>query len=305
VSRPARALALAAAAVPPALVCWFVWQLTVNLPFWDEWELAPLVLKLHHGGFTFDDFWSLKNEHRVPVLSLSLLALASISGWNVPTEIYAGIGLHLVTLGVLWRTIREIAPGAVAGLLLVLTSALLFSPIQTETWVFGYDLCWFVIVLAAVVAVRLTTARPGSARALAAAGLATVVGTFTVGGGMMCWPTVLVALLVERDRWGWKAIAAWSVAMVAVAAVYFHDYHPVDPTPVHVNLQRALEHPGGSPSSCSPTSGTRSVSGAEPGPPPPPPSSARPCSRRERPTSGGRPPARGSGRGSSSSSSWS
>src|SRR5437660_1068001 len=68
--------------LPPAIMLIWVGEFAVNVPFSDEWSMTPLVIKLHTGGFTFSELWAPHNEHRIPVLRLTLLVLAELGGWD-------------------------------------------------------------------------------------------------------------------------------------------------------------------------------------------------------------------------------
>src|SRR5689334_22938806 len=73
----------------PFLMLLIIHEFGVNVPAVDEWGLSLLVVKLHTGGFTWNDFWIPHNEHRILFLRVILLAMAKLGGWDIRKELYA------------------------------------------------------------------------------------------------------------------------------------------------------------------------------------------------------------------------
>ena len=63
----------------------------VDVPFWDQWELVPLLSALDGGTLTFGELWAPHNEHRILIPQLLMLGLASVSAWNTWLERIASL----------------------------------------------------------------------------------------------------------------------------------------------------------------------------------------------------------------------
>ncbi|HZS38481.1 MAG TPA: hypothetical protein VFF06_16715, partial [Polyangia bacterium] len=67
---------LGVALVPAIALAAFVWRFGVDVPYWDQWELVPLLKGAHDGTLRAADFFALHNEHRLVVPRLIMLGLA-------------------------------------------------------------------------------------------------------------------------------------------------------------------------------------------------------------------------------------
>ena len=68
---------LTAVAIPLVLGS-LILRYTVNVPHWDEFEWAPLILHLHAGTLTFSELWIQHNDHRMFFGRLIALGLDSL-----------------------------------------------------------------------------------------------------------------------------------------------------------------------------------------------------------------------------------
>ena len=99
--KPAGALALLLALLPPAFLAWFIYRFGVDVPFADQWDFVPLLDQLYSGRLTFEALISQHNEHRFLFPKMIMLALAYWSDWNVLWEM--GVN-YLICLRHVWGT---------------------------------------------------------------------------------------------------------------------------------------------------------------------------------------------------------
>ncbi|MEJ7636691.1 MAG: hypothetical protein WKF75_01575 [Singulisphaera sp.] len=66
-----------------------------NVPFWDDWNLVPLLTG--HRRISAAWLWELHNEHRIPLPKLALLASYKLSG----NDFRSGMFFNVLALGVL------------------------------------------------------------------------------------------------------------------------------------------------------------------------------------------------------------
>jgi len=79
------------AALPFVYLVWMAATLSIDVPFWDAWELVPRLQHLADGSFTLNDLWQQHNEHRHFFPILWMLILARLSDWNGHLEIATNV----------------------------------------------------------------------------------------------------------------------------------------------------------------------------------------------------------------------
>jgi hypothetical protein len=230
--------------VPAVLLAVAIERYSVNFPFWDNWELVPILAKHHTGDLGFTDLWTQHNEHRIVVPKALMLVLAVSSKWNIRYELLASfIVAAVICLLVLWtlrRTILDLSPLAYV-VLAVAGGWIVFSTSQWENWLWGWQLQWYLNVLGMVVAAWAlagggTFRRPGIRVAIAIGGA--VLGMFSLASGVLIWLAALPALLARRELR--RYVVVWCLAGVAATVVYLAGYR--SPTK-HPPLSAFFEHP--------------------------------------------------------------
>ena len=184
----------------------------------DEWTWAPLVLALHDGTLHLGDLWAQQQAHRSFVPMALMLALAQLDGWNVHIETFVNILLALATqalLFVLCGRLDETRRVAAFGL----GSLLLFSLLQAENWLWGFQLSWFLVNLFVVaVVVLLGTRKP---LGFIGAVLAAIAASCSLIFGFGAWIAGIVMLIRCRGL-----LVAWCAIGVCFAALFSIGYHP-------------------------------------------------------------------------------
>ena len=213
-------------ALPPLLLLVELVNYTLQVPFLDEFLFAPLVVKLHTGGFTLADFWNQHNEHRIIVWRTMALALAKVGGYSVPKETLVGYGFALLNLLVVWRLVRRSVEARWVGPVMIGCSWLIFSAIQWQNWSWGFQPPWFLVNLLVLLAVLLLSYRPVKRSNFWLAVGLTIVASYTTGSALPLWPTVLVGFCLDWRPWRWKYLAGWLVAGLGTAVLYLYQYDP-------------------------------------------------------------------------------
>jgi len=147
------ALLYCAAGIPPLLVAWAVVQHGVNVPWWDDWQLIPLLAASARGEPYAHLLWAQHNEHRPLLPNLAMLALARWTHWNLWYGFAANWLCAVAAFGILTlmmvRTVGTVAPGMVP-VLVVIGSLFTFSLASWINWVWSWQLEVFMSVLATV-----------------------------------------------------------------------------------------------------------------------------------------------------------
>lgn len=223
---------------PAAVVLALILRYGVNLPYWDQWELLDTLIAARDGIMRWDLLVAQHNEHRMPFPKAIMLAAALLTGWNTRVELIIGFLISLGTLGMvaaLMRpTLNRLHPLAATWATAAM-SGLLFSLAQWENWLWGWQIQWFLTVLALVSAVAFATWSLSNDRPwlyVGAAAIATTVGQFALASGALIWAVTLPIFAVHRDRN--RIIPIWIACAVLVCIAYFADYQrpPHHPSPL-------------------------------------------------------------------------
>lgn len=229
-ARRVRLLVIALALLPPFLVLRVIWRSSVDVPFWDQWELVSLLDKSFDGWPSLGDLFAAHNEHRVGFPRIVMVLLARASAWNVRAELVASVLVALGTFAVVHRMARRTAAPLEAGgkFTPAILSSISFSLVAWENWTWGWQLQIFMCVAAVTGALTLLGGRTLGRSGFGAALVLTLIATYSFGNGALAWPLGLVLIALRDEPIGARRLRAaiWSAAAVLVVAPYLIDYHP-------------------------------------------------------------------------------
>lgn len=120
--------------LPPLYILYLITRYGIDVPFWDEWEFVPLLMKFKSGALTFHDLLAQHNEHRILFPRLIMLVLAAVTGWDIRYELYANFAVAAFTFVFLNLLYRRAAGKGRAPWFPALSAFLVFSPVQAENW---------------------------------------------------------------------------------------------------------------------------------------------------------------------------
>jgi hypothetical protein len=222
---------------------------SVEVPFWDQWDLVPYLEKLYQGTLTFADLYSQHNEHRILFPRIIMLALARLTSWNTSYEIGVNLVLGTAIFFVLVRQLRATAAstgGSGSQWLIPVLALIVFSLAQWENWLWGWQLQIFLNVLAVAAAVLLLANPPFTRIRFAGAAAMGVVATYSFANGVAVWFSGLIALCCllygypERRAYFARATLIWII--IGTAAIWSYLYGYVKP-PYHPSVWVAVEQP--------------------------------------------------------------
>jgi hypothetical protein len=217
----------------------------VNVPFWDQWELLPILAKQQAGTLAFADLMEQHNEHRMLAPYAVMVWLAPLTGWNILVELWVNVGLAAVALGLAFFMLRPSLSGAgprFQGAVLALLSLTVFTLAQWENWLWGWQIQWFLSLAATLGCAWALNAGLGAGTRAVALGLTAVAGLLagttqmSLAGGVMLWPLGLAVVLLHPGPHRRAAAAVWLIAAAASCFLFFHGWHsapiPGMPTPM-------------------------------------------------------------------------
>jgi len=222
--------------LPLVFVFFFLCKFGVTIPTGDQWELVPMLEKLHNNTLTSADLWSQHNEHRIIFPRILMLLLARLSNWNISLELCTNMVLAAFTLLFLLSMLRstsEIPP----LWLKCLFSLMIFSMVQW--WAWGWLITIFLSVLGSVIAIWAANKWQGKSFGLIIVILAAVLSSYSFIAGLLTWPAVLVVLLLQK-KWKLKHVIILTLACIATVLLYYHKYTKC---PHHPSLLFFLSHP--------------------------------------------------------------
>lgn len=220
------------ALIPAAFTALAVMRSMVYFPFADDWALVPLLSAIHSGTAGFSDYWRQHNEHRILTAQLIHAGLAMATKWDLryPVAVnFAAASAAGVCLYLLIRRERDTLGKENFLWLPAAASVFVFSFRQYENWVWPSELVCFLASLGAVSCTLLLSRSEFQWKFLSAAVLSGTLASFSFTSGLMVWPMGVFVLCFSAGARRRKALALWSLAGLAVLALWMNGYEK----PVH------------------------------------------------------------------------
>ncbi|MEG4217936.1 hypothetical protein QUA27_21840 [Microcoleus sp. Pol14C6] len=233
--------------IPVVLLIGFVANFSVNVPLDDEWRLASLFEKIAAGNVTFNDFWDLHSNHRILFPKIIIAILACASQWNINSQLCLSIGFVGITFIAMYKLslmqVKNVGDD-LWHLANILTCILLFSLVQHENWLWGFQLAWFLVNVCFVAAVYALSSNrqflPNIRISIAA--VFCFIASFSLAQGLLSWLAAIpaVAALEGKAVEKRKRLIIWILLFAATCAVYSIDYHPSRKTSIISLLNKPL-----------------------------------------------------------------
>lgn len=222
------AIVAALTALPLLALVLIIRRYHVDVFYWDQWELVPIVEKLFAGTLSFPDLWAQHNEHRPFFPRLVMAHLARATDWNTAAEVAVNVTMMSCLVPLLWWASRQWrgTGDRTPAWTWPTVSLLLFSPAQWENWLWGWQFLDLLQVATSVAGLALLSRREFGWGSWFAAVLLGIVGTFSFGAGLLYWPVGAIAILLRNDRARLGRTMAWTMVAVVVVGAYALDFHP-------------------------------------------------------------------------------
>lgn len=235
----------AAAALPFLLLLGMIARYGVDVPFEDELAFAPMMDAIFRDhAFDRNLLFVQANEHR-PFFPLVLITLlASLTDWNLKTELLLSPLFSLLSLFFLFKigekTLKD-HDAKERGALLFAASVLIFSLAQWEIWTMGFALHFVMVNTAFVASVLLLSQKVTWKKILLAALLCLIAG-FSATHGLLTF-LALLPLLTKSKRDCKQWLTPWFLFCAITLFLFYAGNH----IPVREGgaLMSALEHPSG------------------------------------------------------------
>ena len=132
--------------LPPFFLGILIYQYSVDVPYWDQWEIALFFERFAQGSLSLNDLFAQQNEYRQFFPNLIFLGLGWLTSWNVRYEMLVSFMLACFASYNIYRLSQVTFYGddIRRALMFIIANVFIFSPIQYENWLFGVQIIYFI-----------------------------------------------------------------------------------------------------------------------------------------------------------------
>jgi hypothetical protein len=233
------------ALIPMVRLTFLVRHYGVNVPVYDDWAMAPLIVKAHTGQLKVAEVFQQQQEART-VLPNLVFILQARGEWNVRDQMALSIISCWLTAAGLFVLLRrsglELVALAIPFWLMVLA---LFSPAPFELWLFASGFPSFLPALFLVTALVVIGGRTSMVSKFFICSALAVASTFTLAHGLVAWGLSFPALLAAQRPPRWRTwLGLWLIAAAVCAGIYFFGYEKPPDLPRFAPAVSPLEYLG-------------------------------------------------------------
>ena len=215
------------ALIPVALLVYMVITYTVDVPYWDQWELVPLLEKSYAGTLSFLDLWTKHNEHNILFPKIIMVVLARLTKWNtfyeVGISVLIALGIFFVLVYQCFLTAKFLGKKGIVWII-PLISQFVFSLRHGGNWLFGWQMQIFLNVFAVAAGIMLLSYSVFTWWRFIAALVCGIIGTYSFANGVGYWPIgifILYAINRNNIKTLRLSIIIWSIVGAVVIYSYF------------------------------------------------------------------------------------
>ncbi len=202
----------------------FILHYGVNVPYQDGWSDMTVIHQCYSHPLSCGALWTQHNEDRLLFPDLVVILLAHTTHFNVRVEELVS-GLMLVSATFLLIHAHKRRSPTIPWLYYCPVVILACSVVQYGATLWGFQLAWYLVLLALASVVVLIDRTEVTVLTLALAIVAGVIGSFSSLQGLLVWPIGMVLILYRgRSR---HIATAWIVAGCVTTALYLY----------HLNIQ--------------------------------------------------------------------
>ena len=208
-------------AIPIAFYLWFLGHYSLNVVWLDQWNDVSLIRASYDGHLSLSALWAQHNENRLLFPNLIVLALSRVTAFNVTVEEYLGAVLLFAAVALIIFAHRRRSPGR-PWIVYCPVVILMLSVAQAGNTLWGFQLAWYLVLVALAAVIYLLDAKTLSAPGLLLGMLVAVIGSYSSLQGLFIWVVGLMILFYRKRSSLFFAL--WGGAAVLTTAVYFYHY---------------------------------------------------------------------------------
>lgn len=218
--------------IPIALGLLYIKTFGVNIIFWDQFELVPLIEKLYNGTLSINDLFSQHNEHRIFFPKIIMLLLVKITMYNTIIEMYISWIFAVSTLLIIFRLyIQNFGSSESMIWKFAPIAWIIFSFRQFENILWGWQLQIYLSLLGFVSSIYLLDKSKKIDKSFVGSILCGIISTFSFFNGLFVWPIGIIFIICSK-RDNRKVLAKiWTIFWIIIWGIYFYgwtrpSYHP-------------------------------------------------------------------------------
>ena len=208
----------------------------VNVPYWDDWSLIQLFESMRAHDLNLNFLFSQHNEHRMFFPNLIFLSLAYISNWNLKVQMLINFLLALLNFILILKisnittTLYKIQISSVTkAFIKILFSLLVFSVVQWENWLWGFQIAWFLILTCLLLSVYiLLLPQIDILTKIIGSAILCFVASFSSAHGLLTWIALFPLLIAVCNSLKGQLktiIIVWFLLFTSTTLIYFNSYH--------------------------------------------------------------------------------
>ena len=205
-------------AIPAVSYLWMIHAYGVNVIYADQWDDVALIGHAYSGTLHLSTLWAQHYENRLFFPNLIVLALAYTTHFNVVTEEYLGALMLFGGTALVICAHKRRSPER-RWIWYCPVAFLLLSLAQANNALWGFQMCWYLVLLMIALALFLLDQEPQTWPVFGAAIAAAVVANFSCVQGLLVWPAGLLLIYLRRRP---RHLAmAWIGSAVLTVVIYF------------------------------------------------------------------------------------
>ena len=180
----------------------YIFLFGLNIPFLDQWEVVPLLIKKQQGLLSFADLFAQHNEHRPFFPRLIWLTLSGFTRYNVNIELWVNL---LIAMGTfifvagrsmkMWKQLGISTP----PLLIPLMSLLVFNLGQRESWLQGFQTVMFLEIACVIIGIFVLAENTSWGNFFGAVALG-IIANYSMANGLLYWLIGLIVISITTSK---------------------------------------------------------------------------------------------------------
>ena len=219
-------IALLAAALPLLFLIYLLHRYAVDVPAWDDWEMAPIIARAHTGQPFLHDIFQQQQEARTVIPKLLVVLLAAFGHWHLTYEMALSVIFSAATVVGIYLLLRQSALGPRATAIgLFLAALLIFAPTYYEVWLTGSDFSSFLPAFWLVAALVIVGRNVSITRKFIGCAILSIAASFSLAHGLLLWAITFPLVLLTGEISRWKSwLLLWLAVCALCVTAYFWDY---------------------------------------------------------------------------------
>ncbi len=202
--------------LPPLITLSLVLALHIDVPYYDQWDLLPLLDAYYQHRLTCLDFLQPHNGHILFFPRITMLTLALLTHWNTLAEVLFTFACMLVNWMLLQKIGQHLLNRKLAASEQLLLSLLVFSLAQGQNWLWGWQLQIPLALFWSLLGFLALTSARSHWTALVCGSLCGIIATMSFAGSLSYWLAGLPLLWQRQPR----LIAPWACIGASVLLLY-------------------------------------------------------------------------------------